>query len=99
MANLTSNPLLATAAATLWTGTPKSVRLVQWVDDNGDLAHDSILTLVVNGVEITATIQPLAAELAFGAVAWQLGPFNPGVVISDFVVSAMNEGNLHVWLT
>ena len=68
-------------------------------DDNGDLVHDSILTLVVNGVEITTKMQPLNDAMAFGAVAWELGPFNPGIVISDFVISAMGEGNLHVWLT
>lgn len=86
------------AAATVWSGTPKYVRLIQWVDDNGDLTHPAVLTLVINGVQLTTSIQPLAAELAFGAVAWEMGPFNPGVCISDFVVSVMDLGHLHVWL-
>ncbi len=95
---LTSNPLRMEAAGTVWANTNKWVRLIQWVDDNGDLTHPSVLTLAINGVSLTTSIQPLAAELAFGAVAWEMGPFNPGVCIRDFVVSAMDQGHLHIWL-
>jgi len=95
---LTSNPMRMEAAGTVWSKTNKWVRLIQWVDDDGDITHPSVLTIVVNGVSLTTSIQPLAAELGFGAVAWEMGPFNPGVPISDLVVSAMDQGHLHIWL-
>ena len=97
---LTSNPIHCDAAGTLWTTSvpPKSVRLIQWIDDNGDLVHDSTLVLTINGVALTAKIQPLNDNLAFGAVAWQIGPFNPGISISSFVITTMGTGHLHVWL-
>ena len=103
--NLNSNPLFVDTAAELWNSTKgeqgsrgKSVRLVQWVDDNGDLVHDSTLTLIINGVTLVVKIQPVNDQLGFGAVAWQLGPFNPGIYVSDFNVSVMATGNLHVWV-
>ena len=99
MANLlTTNPMRVETAATLWSKTPKFVRLIQWVDDNGDLVHDSTLVLTINGCALTVKIQPLVNELAFGAVAWQMGPFNPGVCIDTFIVTTMATGHLHVWL-
>lgn len=99
MANSTdSNPMRMEAAGTLWTKTPKYVRLIQWVDDNGDLVHDSTAVLTINGVTLTVKIQPVADSLGFGAVAWQLGPFNPGICISDFVATTLGTGHLHVWL-
>jgi hypothetical protein len=99
MANvINSNPIMVDTAAELWSKKPTRVRLVQWVDDNGDLVHDSTLVLTINGVTLTVKIQPLNDQLGFGAVAWQIGPFNPGINIDSFVVTTMATGNLHVWL-
>ena len=95
---LTGNPLTADAAGTFWTSGLKSVRLIQWVDDNGDMAHDNICTLVINGVTITAKIQPVNDGLGFGAVAWQIGPFNPGIVVTSLVASVVTKGSIHVWV-
>ncbi len=96
---LTSNPMRAeTTATALWSKTPKFVRLIQWIDDAGDLVHDSTLVLTINGVALTAKIQPLNDSLGFGAVAWQIGPFSPGVPISDFAVTTMAHGHVHIWL-
>lgn len=95
----TSNPIHADAAGTLWSNENKSMRLIQWVDDNGDLTHDSTLVLNINGIVLTVKIQPLANQLGFGAVAWQIGPFNPGICISDFIITTMGTGHLHVWVT
>lgn len=95
---LTSNPMRAeTTATTLWSKTNKWVRLIQWVDDAGDLVHDSTLVLTINGVALTVKIQPVADSLGFGAVAWQMGPFNPGICVSDFTVTTMATGHLHIW--
>jgi len=107
MANtLTGNPIHADSAGTLWTSQkgdsaysyPKKVRLIQWIDDNGDLVHDSTLVLTINGVALTAKIQPVNDQLGFGAVAWQIGPFNPGIPIHTFIVTTMGTGHLHVWI-
>jgi len=98
----TSNPIHADAAGTLWddsTGVGKSLRLVQWIDDNGDIVHDSTLVLTINGITLTAKIQPLNDNLHFGAVAWQIGPFNPGISVTSFVITTMATGHLHVWVT
>ena len=96
---LTGNPLTADAAGTFWASGHKSVRLIQWVDDNGDIAHDNICKLVVNGVSITAKIQPLNDNLAFGAVAWQIGPFNPGISVHSLVAETVTKGSVHVWVS
>jgi len=99
MANsTTTNPMRFEAAATAWSKTPKSVRLIQWVDDNGDIVDDSTLVLTLNGCQLTTKLQ-LAANISnYGVVVWQMGPFNPGVVISDFVITTMGTGHLHIWL-
>lgn len=95
---LTSNPYRVEAAATLWTKTPKYVRLIQWVDDNGDIIDDSTAVLTINGVALTVKLQLAANVSNYGVVVWQMGPFNPGICISDFVVTTLGTGHLHVWL-
>ena len=85
-------------AEALWTARPTKVRLIQWIDNNGDLVHDSTLVLTLNGTTLTVKIQPLANALGFGATAWQIGPFNPGFSISDFTITTMATGELHVWI-
>ena len=99
MANqLTGNPMRVEAAVTVWTKTPTFVRLIQWVDDAGDIVHDSTAVLTLNGCALTVMVQPLADQLGFGAVVWQIGPFNPGICISDFVVTTLGTGHLHIWI-
>ena len=93
-----TNPIRMEAAGTVWNKENRKVRLVQWVDDNGDLVHDSTAVLTINGCALTVKIQPLNDALGFGAVAWQLGPFNPGIAIDSFVVTTLGTGHLHIWL-
>jgi len=94
----TSNPYHADAAGTLWdSGPARGLRLVQWVD-TADIVHDSTLVLTINGVTLTVQIQPLNDNLAFGAVVWQIGPFNPGIPVTSFVITTMATGHLHVWV-
>ena len=98
MANDTNqNPMVLDSAATIWS-TPKAVRLIQLVDDNGDIVHDTTWTLTINGAPLVVKIQPVNDQLGFGVVAWQIGPFNPGFVIHTFVLTTAGAGNLHVWL-
>lgn len=98
MANvLTKNPMVIDTAATIWTAA-RFVRLIQLVDDNGDIVHDTTWVITVNGATLTVKIQPVNDQIAFGAVAWQIGPFNPGMKVHTFVVDTAGAGNLHVWL-
>jgi hypothetical protein len=92
-----TNPIRMEAAGTAWTGKNKKVRLIQWVDNAGDLVHDSTAVLTINGCALTVKIQPVADSLGFGAVAWQIGPFSPGISVNDFVVTTMATGELHIW--
>lgn len=94
--SLTTNPMRIDEAITAFDET-RFVRLVQWVDDAGDLTHDSTLVLTIDGCALTVKIQPVADSLGFGAVAWQIGPFNPGILIRTFVVTTMATGHLHIW--
>ena len=100
MANQTdSNPIRMEAAGTVWTGKVKNVRLIQWVDDNADLVDNSTLVLNINGVALTVVIQLDADFVSWnGAVVWEIGPFNPGVSVSDFIVTTMATGELHIWV-
>lgn len=94
---LTKNPMVIDTAATIWTAA-RYVRLIQLVDNNGDIIHDTTWVITVNGATLTIKIQPVNDQVAFGAVAWQIGPFNPGMLIHTFVVGTAGAGNLHVWL-
>ncbi len=95
---LTGNPMRVEGAATIWDKEPKSVRLIQWVDDAGDLVHDSTLVLTLDGCALTVKIQPVNDGLGFGAVAWQIGPFNPGIIISSFISTTQATGHVHIWV-
>jgi len=94
--NLTSNPKFwdTTGATSVLSA---RVRLIQWIDDNGDIVHDSNLIFVCNGVTLEATIQPVNDQLGFGAVAWQIGPFNPGVEMS-LSLTTLSAGHVHIWV-
>ena len=94
----TSNIMRIEGAETVWEKTPKYVRLIQWVDDNGDIADDSTLVISLNGVSLTTKLQLEADISNYGVVVWQMGPFNPGVAISDFIVTTMATGHLHIWI-
>lgn len=94
-----SNPIRMEGAATVWNDNVRKVRLIQWVDDNADLADNSSLVLNINGVALTVVIQLDADDVSWkGAVAWQIGPFSPGIPVSDFVVTTMGTGHLHIWV-
>ena len=97
-ANKKGNPIITTGAEVLWKGATKGVRLIQWIDDDAAITHDSLLTLDLGGGSFTLKIQPLANESAFGAVAYEAGPFNPGLPINYFEVVTMAHGELLVWL-
>ena len=94
--NLTSNPKFIDKAGSITT--PFNLRLIQWVDDNGDIAHDDTLIFILNGITMTIKIQPLADALGFGGTAWQAGPFNPGVPCSSFTFTSATHGVVYLWV-
>jgi len=104
---LTSNPIYVDTAATAWTGN-KMVRLIQWIDDAGDIADDDDLSITINGVTIAVKVQiattgggaPVEAVTpGVGNIClWQIGPFNPGMYMSDFVVNTIDHGTLLIWI-
>lgn len=104
---LTSNPIYVDTAATVWTGN-KMVRLIQWIDDAADIADDDDLSITINGVTIAVKIQ--IGTTSGGApvenvtpnvgniCVWQIGPFNPGMYMNDFVVNTIDHGALLIWI-
>jgi len=101
MANQTAgNPLTydSTTGAT-WSGT-KYVREFQWINDAKDIADGDSCVIVVNGVTLTAAID-VDVTANFGvnnAAVWTIGPFNPGIPWSDFTMSTLSHGVVHIWL-
>jgi len=72
------------------------ILLIQWIDDNGDLAHDSIFSYTVNGFTVNVQIQPLADKTGFGGVAYQLGPFSAPVSVNDLTIESETTGGMVV---
>ena len=96
--NTAGNPLYydGTSGAT-WKGT-KYVRLFQWVDLNEDIIDGDQCTFTVNGVTLDVEVQKTTDVGWQAPVAWQIGPFNPGIAWSDFTLSAMDSGAVHIWI-
>lgn len=90
-----TNPIIAQETGVV-ISSPSSVRSIQWVNDEGDdIADASHLTLTINGATFTVDMMTAVG----GPVAWEMGPFNPGIVVSGLSVDAMAHGSLHVWVS
>lgn len=90
-----TNPITVdTTDTTLWSGI-KYVKLVQWIDDAGDIAADDILIITVNGATITAKVA--AIDTTVSTTHWQFGPFDKGVPWSN-VGATVPHGLLVIWL-
>ena len=76
------------------TGT-KYIQLIQWLDDNADIANDDTIVLVINGNTITGKVQ-LEADKANNLVVWEM-KFSPYTKVDSFVVTSMGHGVLVVW--
>ena len=77
-----------------------SLRLLQWVDYNADIADNSNLIMTINGIALEATVQMDAGAGGFdpNAVVWQIGPFSPGIHITSFRLDTLSAGQVHVWI-
>ncbi len=99
MANsIAGNPKIfdTTGATSAITG-PFKFRLIQWVDDNADVADNANLILTINGETVEATIQRAVTPDA-AAVLWEIGPFDSGMQIDTFELTTMTAGHLHMWV-
>jgi hypothetical protein len=102
----TTMPVVKAAAATV-TDKAINLRLIQWIDDAGDIADDDDIVLTINGVALTGKVQigTTAGGAAVEAVTpnvgnivvWQIGPFNPGIHVTGLVVTTIDHGAVHVW--
>ena len=74
----------------------KSFRLVQWVDDNADIADGDDLNITLGGQVIAIKVQRGATPDGNVAV-WTLGPFNPGIRSNGITVTTIDHGTLLVF--
>jgi hypothetical protein len=90
-------------AGVKWSGgSPRSVRLIQWVQDAGDINHTNAdLVIVVNGTALTFKFNPhdtAATQDDGNVVIYQAGPFNPGYMVNNFEITTIDAGHVHVWV-
>ncbi len=100
--NVTTNPHIVTAASGtvhIWQDVTKHIRLIQWVDDNQDIADGSNLILTLNGQALEATVQIETDKAAIsGAVVWQIGPFpEKGFPAKSLLVGTMSAGQVYIF--
>ena len=100
MANQVSGVLhvIDTAAASKISG-PSFIKLIQWIDDNADMADNDDLAFKLNGVTVTIKYQKTTDVGSAGVVYYQAGPFSGlGIYAEDFEVTVIDKGSLLVWL-
>ena len=96
MANLlTSNPMRVDTAATIIT-VPTRVLLIQWIDEAADIADDDDLNITINQTAIAAKIA-LTANAIGNIAVWTIGPFNPGLMVNNLVVTTIDNGALLIF--
>lgn len=93
--NSTSNPIVISATDT-FAGTHR-VRLIQWLDDAGDIDDGDIMVLEINGITLTCTVSKTTDVGWQAPVAWQIGPFNPGIPMRD-IKATIDTGVIHIWV-
>jgi len=96
MARPASMPTVLAAAATVTTDTV-NLRLLQWVDDAGDVADTNSCAVTINGTALTTVVQKPSDVGDHRVVLWQIGPFNPGIPVKGIVVDTLTKGGVHVW--
>ena len=100
MANQTGkNPIVIDTAAGSKQSGYTQIRLIQWIDDNADIADNDDLAFKMNGVTVTIKYQKTTDVGSAGVVYYQLGPFNPGIIVEDFEVTVIDKGSLLVFFS
>jgi len=84
----------ATSAVTGW----RRIRLIQWFNDNDDIANDDDLVFVLGGITITTKAIVEASGVGHQPlVVYQAGPFNPGFKVDGYSVTTIDHGVLYIW--
>lgn len=94
-----TNPYVVTAAsatAWVWKDVTKHPILIQWVDDNADIANGSNLILTINGVAVEATVQLAAATVA-NSVVWEMSFPMGNFPVHSLLVGTMSHGQLYIF--
>ena len=75
----------------------RKIRLIQWIDDAGDMADDDDLVLVLGQTTITTKINIGSDVGKIGPVMLEIGPFNPGFKVDGYSVTTIDKGVLFIW--
>lgn len=94
--NLTGNPIYIDAAAASSITTPKRIQLIQWVDDNADIADGDDLVFVINGQTVTIK-QQIGSDVGMIGSVFYEARFPLGLLASSFSVTTIDHGALLVW--
>ncbi len=99
MANdLSANPyVIDTAGATSLVSGYTYIRLIQWIDDNADIADNDDLVFELNGQTVTIKVQR-GGTPDYGVVVYEAGPFNPPISAENFQVTTIDHGTLLVFV-
>jgi hypothetical protein len=75
----------------------RRIRLIQWIDDAGDIADADDLVIVLGGITISMKANIGSDVGRQDNVVWQAGPFNPGFSVSGYSVTTIDHGVLYIW--
>ena len=98
--NLTSNPILIdTASGSTLTGLYQ-IQQIQWIDDNADIVSTDDLNFTLNGVTVNIRVKRdnTAASIDWNGILYNAGPFAKPILARDFVVNAVDNGAVLIWL-
>ena len=104
MANQTTgNPMVLDTTGTIWSSGNKSVRLIQWINDAKDIieaTNDCVFTVNTSVITLKVDKHDTAASQDDNdVIAYQAGPFNPGIGVTNFVLTTLDAGVIHIWLS
>ena len=96
MANqMDGNPLVIDTAVS--DNKMRFIKAIQWISDAGDFVDGDSLTIKLNGVSFTVTLDRAATPVGPGT-AWEVGPFSPPFAANDSAVTTIDRGAVLVWL-
>lgn len=98
MANsIAGNPkTFDTAGATSVISSPFRCQLIQWVDDNADMADNDDLVFVINGTTVTLKYQK-TTDVGSAGVVYYEAAFPLGLSIGSFSITTIDKGLLILW--
>jgi len=104
MANQTSgNLMVLDTVGTIWSDGTKSIRLIQWINDAGDVNNTNAdCVFSIDQTTVTLKIDKHDTDASVDendVVEYQAGPFNPGIPVHSFVLTTLDAGVVHIWIS